>query len=109
MWVRGPPLFNYRSRLTWQDVQNYTIGDVLIKVLSTDVRPFPNRPKDESVYSYPHNYIIEFFETNRGWNQRHTWLWESGKKVVQDWIPTYDLSESYKSKLSEKEINENFN
>ena len=60
------------------------------KVHETPWRPFPNRPTDESVYRYPHEYKVQFRTHERFSQQRHVWRWDGdgGKLEVEQWIRT---------------------
>ena len=56
---------------------------------------FPNRPTDESVYRYPHEYKIQFRTHDRFSQQRHVWRWdgEGGKIEIERWINTLESPE----------------
>jgi len=54
---------------------------------------FPNRPSDESVYRYPHEYKIQFRTHDRFSQQRHVWRWWNGADGVEEvdaWIRTLE-------------------
>lgn len=53
-----------------------------------EVRPFPGRPTDESVYCYPHRYRIDVRKTHMGGEQRHVWFWDDGRIEIEEWIPS---------------------
>jgi hypothetical protein len=51
-----------------------------------DVRPFPCRPTDESVYCYPHKYRIDTRRVSGVNQQRHTFIWNDGHSEAEEWI-----------------------
>lgn len=74
------------------------------KVHETPWMEFPNRPTDESVYRYPHEYKIQFRTHDRFSQQRHVWRWDGGAKVeTEDWMRTLSSPEEINAMPLEKE------
>lgn len=73
------------------DQRTYAFPDVH----ETPWMKFPNRPTDESVYRYPHEYKIQFRTHDRFSQQRHVWRWdgEGGEVEIEKWIRTLSSPE----------------
>lgn len=55
-------------------------------IYTTKTCRFPKDPDMSDVY--PDAYRIETRRVYRGIEQRHIWMWDSGKTEVDEWIPS---------------------